>query len=310
MKPADFFRLTRISLAPTALADPIAGMMLATRGDWPDPILWLLIPVSLCFFHGGMVLNDWCDRTLDAIHRPLRPLPSGRVAPGEALALACGLFALGVGLAFLIDWRVGCCAGLLVGLIAAYDLGPRGPFLGPLLMGSCRGGNLALAYLAGMWALGAPTNLLIPEATPMRLVVPLAYGGYVFLLSRFARAEDGEAELDSRSLRAGLLCTMTLLPLPALLAGLALHSPVGGSLGALLAASGAPGILAAARGTEDWTRKRVTHCVGLLLRRLLLVSASIALVTALLGSAGLWGACLILAGYPLAKGLRGIAPPS
>jgi len=195
-------------------------------------------------------------------------------------------------------------------LIVLYNLGPRGPWFGPLLMGSCRAGNMTLAFLATMWTLGAPTNIFIPEAAPNRLLVPLAYGAFVFLLSRFARAEDGEAPLEAPSLRAGLLCTMTLLPLPALLAGLALHSPVGGTLGALLAVSGAPGIISAARDSGAWTRQRVSHSVGLLLRRLLLISASIALASAPLGPAGLWGACLILAGYPLAKGLRFVAPPS
>jgi hypothetical protein len=144
----------------------------------------------------------------------------------------------------------------------------------------------------------------------MRLCVPLAYGLYVFLLSRFARAEDGEAELDPHALRAFLLLAMTLLPSPALVTGLSLHSPVGGILGAMLALSGAPGLWRAAMDPAPWTRSRVTETVGLLLRRMLLITGSIALATTPLGSVGLLGALVILAGYPLAHSLRKIAPPS
>ena len=35
---------------------------------------------------GGMAANDWADRELDAVERPERPIPSGRVAPAGARA--------------------------------------------------------------------------------------------------------------------------------------------------------------------------------------------------------------------------------
>ena len=36
---------------------------------------------SVCLYWAGMALNDWADRDLDAVERPERPIPSGRVAP-------------------------------------------------------------------------------------------------------------------------------------------------------------------------------------------------------------------------------------
>ncbi len=310
MRRADLFQLTRISLAPTAIADPIAGILLATHGDLAGPELLILIPMSLCLFHGGMVLNDWSDRDADQLTRPERPIPSGRVPARSALFLALVLLLGAVLLGFTLDPRTALAAGVLACLIAFYDIWGRGAWLGPLSMGSCRAGNIALAYAGTLWSMGAPTNLLGEETLPMRLCVPLAYGLYVFLLSRFARAEDGEAELDSHTLRALLLLAMTLLPLPALVTGLSMHTPVGGILGAMLALSGAPGLWRAAMDAAPWTRSRVTKTVGLLLRRMLLITGSIALATAPLGSVGLLGALVILAGYPLAHGLRKIAPPS
>ncbi len=310
MQRTDFWRLTRISLAPTAIGDSIAGMLLASHGDLPEAKLLLLIPLSLCLFHGGMVLNDWSDRGPDQNTRPDRPIPSGRVSPSSALRLALGLLLAGVLLGSVLDPRTGLATLALALMIVAYDLGPRGNWLGPLTMGACRAGNVALAYACSLWVMGTPTNLFMEQTLPGRFFVPLAYGCYVFLISRLARAEDGDAQIEPTVLRGRLLCAMTLLPLPALAAGVALHSPVGGTLGALLALSGAPGLWQAARDPSPWTRERVTHCVGLLLRRLLLISASIALSTSALGSVGLWAALVILAGYPLANALRTVAPPS
>ncbi|MEK8227549.1 UbiA family prenyltransferase [Oerskovia sp. M15] len=46
-----------------------------------------------------MALNDYADRELDAVERPERPLPSGRVSPEQALGVATGLTAAGLVLA-------------------------------------------------------------------------------------------------------------------------------------------------------------------------------------------------------------------
>ena len=35
--------------------------------------------------------NDWCDRDVDAIAKPSRPLPAGRISPRSVLALAAAL---------------------------------------------------------------------------------------------------------------------------------------------------------------------------------------------------------------------------
>src|SRR6185295_14130142 len=66
---------------------------------------------------------------------------------------------------------------------AFYDLFGRGAWLGPLLLGLCRAGNLGLG-LAYASTLGA--------WRPALSCAPLAYGLYVFLVSRLARLEDVE----------------------------------------------------------------------------------------------------------------------
>ena len=50
-----------------------------------------LVASSSCLYLAGMALNDYADREIDAVERPGRPIPSGRVSPGFALGLAAGL---------------------------------------------------------------------------------------------------------------------------------------------------------------------------------------------------------------------------
>src|SRR3954470_8900900 len=56
-----------------------------------------LVASSSCLYLAGMALNDYADREVDAVERPGRPIPSGRVSPAFALGLASALTA-GAGL--------------------------------------------------------------------------------------------------------------------------------------------------------------------------------------------------------------------
>ena len=40
-----------------------------------------LVASSSCLYLAGMALNDYADREVDAVERPGRPIPSGRVTP-------------------------------------------------------------------------------------------------------------------------------------------------------------------------------------------------------------------------------------
>src|SRR5262245_41247002 len=44
-------------------------------------MVWLGVTLG---WLGGLYLGDWFDRELDAIAKPQRPIPSGRLLPGEA----------------------------------------------------------------------------------------------------------------------------------------------------------------------------------------------------------------------------------
>ena len=75
--------LVRLPAALTVPGDTLAGAAAAGRVDRRAAVLPL---ASVSLYWAGMALNDWADRDLDAVERPERPIPSGRVRPGTALA--------------------------------------------------------------------------------------------------------------------------------------------------------------------------------------------------------------------------------
>lgn len=298
-------RLLRVSLLPSAVADVLAGLLLGGAGSLPGTAPTLaLVGSSLLVYHGGLALNDWADRGRDALLRPDRPLVSGAL-PARAVPPAVALgWLLAVALAAWVTPLAGAWVALLAALVVAYDLGPRGPRLGPSLLASCRALNLGLGLLAGSILVGDG-----PLWRPAAWLLPLAYGAYVYAVSRLGRLEDGEDPDLSRGRPARLLrLAAALLLLPALvpLAGVGLLER-GTALAALL--SGAAGLVARARGPEPWTAARVGAAMGLALRRLLLFGAA----TALLGgtpAAWLTFGLLLGLGYPASRLLARTFPPS
>ena len=82
-----YLQLMRFPNLFTAAADVIAGYLIV-RGL--DIKLWDLVGLVFAtsgIYAGGCVLNDLCDRNVDAIERASRPIPSGRVSTFEAFLL-------------------------------------------------------------------------------------------------------------------------------------------------------------------------------------------------------------------------------
>uniref|UniRef100_UPI001CE2744A UbiA family prenyltransferase n=1 Tax=Streptomyces werraensis TaxID=68284 RepID=UPI001CE2744A len=100
-RAAAWAELVRLPALFTVPGDTLAGV--AAAGGRPGPRALLPIGSSLCLYAAGMVLNDWADRAEDAVERPHRPLPSGRIRPAAALTAACGLTGAGLLLAATQD---------------------------------------------------------------------------------------------------------------------------------------------------------------------------------------------------------------
>ena len=149
---ADLAELVRAPAALTVPGDVLAG---GSSAGWPaGRRTWLLPVASTALYWGGMALNDFSDREVDALERPERPVPSGRVSAGRALAVAGGLTAAGLALAAAGGGlRV---AAQLAASAWAYDLLLKDTVAGPFAMAAARGLDVALG------ASGRPAGALVP----------------------------------------------------------------------------------------------------------------------------------------------------
>ena len=118
----------------------IASVGVSPWGVWPMVVLGVLLagPV-VCGM--SQAANDWCDRHVDAVNEPHRPIPSGRI-PGRWglwIALAMSVLSLALG------WMLGTWGfvATVVGVLAAwaYSVEPvrlkRSGWWGPGLVGLC-----------------------------------------------------------------------------------------------------------------------------------------------------------------------------
>ncbi|MEE1926957.1 UbiA family prenyltransferase [Streptomyces sp. TRM 70351] len=161
-RTAAWLELLRVSALCSVPGDALAGA--AATGRAPNRGTLLAAGASLCLYEAGMALNDWADRDRDAVERPHRPLPSGRVSPRAALGTACALTAAGLGLAAAAGRPPLLCATALAGAVWAYDLRLKDSWAGPVAMGTARALDLCLGATAtgrrapatGALAPGAP----------------------------------------------------------------------------------------------------------------------------------------------------------
>src|SRR4051794_41703250 len=107
---ADLAELVRLPAVLSVPGDVLVGAAASGQvGNVGRPAG--LVASSSCLYLAGMALNDYADREVDAVERPGRPIPSGRVSPEFALALAGALTGGGGAVAALAD-RPGAVAGV------------------------------------------------------------------------------------------------------------------------------------------------------------------------------------------------------
>ncbi|MFC6066588.1 SCO3242 family prenyltransferase [Streptomyces ochraceiscleroticus] len=138
--------LLRISAPASVPGDLLAGA--AAAGLRPNARTALAACSSLCLYEAGMALNDWADRDIDALERPHRPIPSGRISPGAALAAAGGLTAAGLACAAAAGRPALATATALAATVWAYDLHLKNTPAGPTAMACARALDLLQGAVA------------------------------------------------------------------------------------------------------------------------------------------------------------------
>jgi len=147
-----YLQLIRLPLLPSALGNICLGALSAGLSQ-SDSLNFILLLFSSAFLYAsGMVWNDYFDAGIDAIERPDRPIPSGKINPKNAAIFAIILMAMGIGCALSVELLRGfsgttlIIALAIVFFILAYDGGGKNFLFGPILMGSCRFFNVLLGW--------------------------------------------------------------------------------------------------------------------------------------------------------------------
>jgi len=86
----------------------------------------------------AMAINDYYDRKIDAINEPSRPIPSGAVSAGEALASVFALSAVGFAFAYLASVLCLAVATIFWIILLTYvTVGKRSGLPGNFLVSAC-----------------------------------------------------------------------------------------------------------------------------------------------------------------------------
>ncbi len=134
-----------------AAAAAIIGLAIACG---LDPSVTALIFLTVFLITGaGNAVNDYYDREIDAINRPMRPIPSGRISVRAAFYYSLALFAAGCLLAGLVNQICLAVAAFNSALLYLYARNLKAT---PLA------GNICVAFLTGSTFLfgGAATGVV------------------------------------------------------------------------------------------------------------------------------------------------------
>jgi len=222
--------LGRVSNLPTVWSNVLAAGVLSGAALQTFAPLALAIAGFSALYTGGMYLNDACDADIDAVERPERPIPSGRIARRAVVLASAAWFAGGltmIGTAGALSPDGGRLSGLiaslaLLGCIVAYDLHHKGNRWGPMLMAACR----ALVYLAAGLALSGQVT------APLLAGAALAFA-WIAGLSAFAKQEGG-ANRTRWPWPLAVLALPVVAALPAAFAAAPAAAPAGGWQPALI----------------------------------------------------------------------------
>ena len=147
--------LGRVSNLPTVWSNCLAAWILTAglrAGSSAWPMLLLLITGCSALYLSGMYLNDAFDVSFDTLHRPERPIPSGRISRRTVTILGIAWLAGGL---LLLAPVSGGWAWSLAGAILLYDAIHKKSAIGLLLMAGCR----ALIYPMVGTACGGSASL-------------------------------------------------------------------------------------------------------------------------------------------------------
>jgi geranylgeranylglycerol-phosphate geranylgeranyltransferase len=141
-------------------------LMAIISGKFTLDVLMAAVVVFLVTGAGNSI-NDYFDHKIDAINKPQRPIPSGRISLKGALVYSISLFAVGIIIAFAINLLLGIIAlsSSLLMIYYARDLKTK-----------CLIGNLSISFLTGLC-------FVFGGIAVEQIAVSIYLGFYAFLMT-------------------------------------------------------------------------------------------------------------------------------
>jgi len=142
-RPQGYLKLFRLgNCVMAALGALLASVICAGVNEVSDFVMQIALSMAVVvsFTAAGNSLNDYYDREIDRVAHPERPIPSGKVAPQTARALAFGLFAIAFVLSVFVSWQSVTIAIVSMVIIVGYERS---------LKAEGFAGNLAISWLTG-----------------------------------------------------------------------------------------------------------------------------------------------------------------
>ena len=145
----------------------------------------------------SQAVNDWCDRHVDAINQPERPIPSGRVSAGWGFLTGVTMSAISILFAYYLGSLI--FFATIIGVLAAwlYSLEPirlkRSAIFGP--------GVVAICYEGLPWFTGAAIfTISLPNKEVLIVLSLYALGAHGIMTMNDFKATKGDKLLGINSL--------------------------------------------------------------------------------------------------------------
>lgn len=217
-------------LKPITWFPPMWALMcgLVSGGITPLSHPWLFIAGVILtgplVCGASQIINDWCDREVDAINEPNRPIPSGRVPESRAFKFAFAWALIAQIWSFSLGMWVAFATALGLILAWAYSAPPL------RLKQNGWWGNLsvAISYEGLAWVTGAAIALGgdLPNTHILLIALLYSLGAHGIMTLNDFKAIEGDIAIGIRTLpvqlgpefAARLACLVMLIPQLAVLA--------------------------------------------------------------------------------------------
>ncbi len=176
-------KLFRVSNSPTVVTNALVGSAVVTAfapNSFINTTHVAIITAGIVMIYSaGMAINDYFDQVVDGHERPTRPIPAGQISPFVALLCGGVLLFLGIAACASVSLDVLPWVMLLASAVLAYNMLHLAKFVGPLLMGVCRGLVPVIAAFALSPIQTPAWNILVFFAVPLGIA-----GASISILAR------------------------------------------------------------------------------------------------------------------------------